>query len=60
MAEVDVSSVASLEDSLVTVNDSEQLPNREGGNTNKISDKAVIAAIARAGKMKHSRYHKSS
>lgn len=60
MAEVDVSSVASLEDSLVSVNDSEQLPNREGGNTNKISDKDVKAAIARAGKMKHSRYHKSS
>lgn len=59
MAEVDVSSVASLEDSLVSVNDSEQVPNRKGGNTNKISDKDVKAAIARAGK-KHSRSRKSS
>lgn len=59
MAEVDVSSVASLEDSLVSVNDSEQVPNRKGGNTNKISDKDVKAAIARAGK-KHSRSRKNS
>ena len=59
MAEVDVSIVASLEDSLVSVNDSEQVPNRKGGNTNKISDNDVKAAIARAGK-KHSRSRKNS
>ena len=57
MAEVDVSSVASLEDSLVSVNDSEQVPNRKGGNTNK---RIENAAIARAEKMKHSRSHKNS